>query len=128
MRAIFPQGSEGSAKALKLSPGVLSNGHIFVTGMTGSLADGTMPEDPITQFHSAFSKIRAVLQAADTDTHAIVEMTSYHVGIHDHFDLFNEVRCAYVSDPFPAWTAVEVAALRRPGAVVEVRVIAQVQT
>jgi len=127
MRAIFPQGSEASATALKLSPGVLSNGHIFVTGMTGSLADGTMPDDPATQFRSAFDKIRAVLQAADTDTHAIVEMTSYHVGLQDHFDLFNEVRCVYVSDPFPAWTAVEVAALRRPGALAEVRVVAAVQ-
>lgn len=52
-------------------------------------------------------------------------MTSYHVGLQAHFDLFNEIRCAYVSDPFPAWTAVEVAALRRPGAIVEIRAVAQ---
>lgn len=125
MQPIFPLGSKASATALKLSPGVISNGHIFVTGMTGSSTDGTMPTDPATQFRSAFDKIRAVLHAAGTDTNAIVEMTSYHVGIHDHFDTFNEVRCEYVSDPFPAWTAIEVAALRRSGALVEVRVIAQ---
>jgi enamine deaminase RidA (YjgF/YER057c/UK114 family) len=128
MRAIFPQGSKAGAKALKLSPGVVSHGHVFVTGMTGSLDDGSMPGDPATQFRSAFDKIRAVLRAAGTDTHAIVEMTSYHVGIKDHFDLFNDVRCAYVSDPFPAWTAIEVAGLRRPGALVEVRVIAEAPT
>ena len=126
MRAIFPPGSEASAQALRLSPGVLSNGHIFVTGMTGSAADGSMPQDPAEQFHAAFAKIRSVLHAAGTDTDTIVEMTSYHVGIDNHFDIFNDVRSAYVSDPFPAWTAVEVAALRRPGALVEIRVIAAV--
>lgn len=125
MHAIYPNGSKPSAQDLRLSPGVVSRGHIFVTGMTGSLQDGTMPDDPTTQFRAAFDKIRSVLVAAGTDTHAIVEMTSYHVGIHDHFDLFNEVRCEYVSDPFPAWTAVEVAGLRRQGALVEVRVIAE---
>ncbi|MEH6738827.1 MAG: RidA family protein [Sulfitobacter sp.] len=125
MHAIYPKGSKLSAQDLRLSPGVVSRGHIFVTGMTGSLQDGTMPDDPATQFRAAFDKIRSVLIAAGTDMHAIVEMTSYHVGIHDHFDLFNEVRCEYVSDPFPAWTAVEVAALRRQGALVEVRVTAE---
>lgn len=125
MQAIYPEGSHKSAKALRLSPAVLSGGHLFVTGMTGSLTDGTMPDDPETQFRSAFDKIRAVLHAAGTDTDAIVEMTSYHVGIHDHFDMFNDIRCEYVNDPFPAWTAVEVAGLRRAGAMVEVRVIAE---
>jgi enamine deaminase RidA (YjgF/YER057c/UK114 family) len=125
MNAIHPKGSQPSAHALKLSPAVVSRGHIFVTGMTGSLQDGTMPSDPTTQFRAAFDKIRSVLMTAGTDMHAIAEMTSYHVGIHDHFDLFNAVRCEYVSDPFPAWTAVEVAGLRRQGALVEVRVIAE---
>lgn len=125
MHAVYPKGSQHSALSLRLSPGVVSGAHIFVTGMTGSLEDGTMPDDQAAQFRAAFDKIRSVLQAAGTDTHAIVEMTSYHIGIHDHFDLFNDVRCEYVSDPFPAWTAVEVAALRRQGALVEVRVIAE---
>ena len=55
---------------------------------------------------------------------AIVEMTTYHVGLRDHFDRFNAVRADYVDEPFPAWTAVEVAGLRHEGAVVEIRVVA----
>ena len=125
MQAILPPGSEQSAENLKLSPGVLSNEHLFLTGITGSSPDGEMPTDPATQFHAAFRKVRQVLQSAGTDTHAIVEMTSYHIGLRAHFDTFNEVRCHYVADPFPAWTAVEVAGLRRPGALVEIRVIAE---
>lgn len=51
-------------------------------------------------------------------------MTSYHVGLREHFDLFNAIRLESFEDPYPAWTAVEVAGPRREGAIVEVRVIA----
>lgn len=53
-------------------------------------------------------------------------MTTYHVGLRDHFDRFCAVRADYVSEPFPAWTAVEVAGLRREGAAVEIRVVAAI--
>lgn len=126
-RALVPAGSEAAVKAMKLSPGIVSNGHVFVTGMTGSLASGEMPTDPETQFRSAFDKIGAVLAEAGLTCADIVEMTSYHVGIAEHFDLFSDVHADYVADPYPAWTAVEVAALRRPGALVEVKVIAAIR-
>ena len=51
-------------------------------------------------------------------------MTSYHVGLREHFDLFNAIRLESFEDPYPAWTAVEVAGPRREGAIVDVRVIA----
>ncbi len=59
---------------------------------------------------------------------SIVEMTTYHAGLRDHFDTFSEIRSEYVEEPFPAWTAVEVAGLRREGAVVEIRAIAAIET
>ena len=121
---IFPPGSQEAAKQVKVSPGIISNGNVFLTGMTGSRPDGSMPKDIEDQFRSAFEKIGAVLKEAGLTHNDIVEMTTYHVGIQEHFDLFNDVRCEFVSDPFPAWTAIEVAGLRRAGAVVEIRVIA----
>ena len=123
-KAIIPAGSTDAMHQLALSPGVLSGGHLFVTGMTGSTAQGIMPEDPETQFRAAFDKIGAVLAEAGLGFDAVVEMTSYHIGLRAHFDLFATVRRSYVCDPFPAWTAVEVAGLRREGALVEIRVIA----
>ena len=126
-RPLIPKGAEGAVAAMNLSPGVVSNGHVFLTGMTGSLADGAMPEDAEAQFRSAFDKIAAVLAEAGLTCKDIVEMTSYHVGIADHFDLFSAVRAEYVSAPYPAWTAVEVAGLRRAGALVEVKVVAAVR-
>jgi enamine deaminase RidA (YjgF/YER057c/UK114 family) len=125
-RALFPPGSQAAANQIKLSPGILSGTHVFVTGMTGARADGTMPDDLEEQFRLAFDKIGVVLREAGLDHGAIVEMTSYHVGIHAHFDLFERVRAEYVTPPYPAWTAVEVAGLRREGAAVEIRVIAAI--
>ncbi|WP_284165070.1 RidA family protein [Frigidibacter sp. SD6-1] len=126
-RAIIPPGSEETSRALALSPGIISGDHLFLTGMTGSAADSTMPADPETQFRNAFDKIASVLAEAGLGTDSIVEMTSYHIALRAHFDLFNQVRSTYVRDPFPAWTAVEVAGLRREGALVEIRVIASIK-
>lgn len=123
-KALFPKGSQNAAKQMKMSPGLISGNFVFVTGMTGSRDDGSMPINLEEQFRCAFQKIERVLEEAKLDCRAIVEMTTYHVGLRDHFDLFNTVRSEFVGDPFPAWTAVEVAGLRREGAKVEIRVIA----
>ena len=112
--------------AANMSPGIVSGGFAFVTGMTGAGADGVVPPDPETQFRAAFRKIAEVLAEAGASLGDVVEMTSYHIGLRDHFDLFDQVRVALFSAPYPAWTAVEVAGLRRVGAIVEIRVIAAV--
>jgi enamine deaminase RidA (YjgF/YER057c/UK114 family) len=123
-RTLVDPAREALARALHLSPGLIAGDFVFVTGMTGVLADGTMPPDPADQIRSAFQKIAAVLALDGLDHSAIVEMTSYHVGLRDHFDMFNTVWAEFAREPFPAWTAVEVAGLRREGAIVEIRVIA----
>ncbi len=107
-----------------MSPAIVSGDHVFLTGVTGAGPDGVMPDDLETQFRAVFDKIVFLLDQAGLSPRAVVEMTSYHVGLRDHFDLFSAVRADYVGDPYPAWTAVEVAGLRRPGACVEVRVVA----
>jgi enamine deaminase RidA (YjgF/YER057c/UK114 family) len=123
-RAIVPPGLRAAAEQAKMSPAIVSGGHVFLTGATGGDADGRMPDDAETQFRNAFDKIGEILQAGGLTFGSVVEMTTYHVGLRDHFDLFDAVRLDYLSAPYPAWTAVEVAGLRREGAVVEIRIIA----
>ena len=53
----------------------------------------------------------------------ILKGLSDGVGLRSHFDLFNAILCSYVEEPYPAWTTVEVACLRREGAIIEIRVI-----
>lgn len=123
---IIPPEYREAAEQLKLSPALVSGNHVFLTGVTGAGTDGQMPDDPEIQFRNAFDKIGLVLRHANLTFGDVVEMTSYHVGIRKHFDLFAAIRAEYVQKPYPAWTAVEVAGLRREGAVVEIRVIASV--
>ena len=123
-RAIVPPDLRAAADELKMSPAILSGNHLFLTGSTGGDANGVMPPDAETQMRNALEKIRVILDEAGLTMDAVVEMTTYHVGLRDHFDLFNAIRLECFNAPFPAWTAVEVAGLRREGAVIEIRVIA----
>ena len=91
-RAIVPPEFRAAAEQLKMSPAILSGTHLFLTGVTGSDKDGRVSEDPATQIRHAFEKIDAVLRVAGLTSRAIVEMTSYHVGLRDHFDLFDSLR------------------------------------
>lgn len=123
-RLIMPAAVREAAESLNLSPGVASGGHLFLTGATGGDADGRMPAGIEAQARNAFAKIGAVLAEAGLTHDAIVEMTTYHVGLRDHFEAFDAIRLNVFAPPYPAWTAVEVAGLRRKGALVEIRVIA----
>lgn len=123
-RLICPENARHAADALNMSPGILSNGYLFMTGTTGSGPDGSMPSDPEAQFRSVFAKITEVLAEAGLKPNDVVEMTSYHIGLRDHFDLFDKIRQSVFDVPTPAWTAVEVAGLRREGALVEIRIVA----
>jgi enamine deaminase RidA (YjgF/YER057c/UK114 family) len=123
-RSIIPPGMQGAYDEMKMSPGLLSGDHLFLTGMTGGDVQGRMPEDPAAQMRNAFDKIGLILKDAGLGYGAIVEMTTYHIGLRAHFDLFAAIRQDYVEEPYPAWTAVEVAGLRREGAIIEIRAIA----
>ncbi len=122
--AIVPPEFRAAADQLKMSPAIMSGNHVFLTGVTGSDTRGQMPDNPEEQMRNSFEKIGAVLDEAGLTFRSIVEMTTYHVGLRDHFELFDKIRLDFVQDPYPAWTAVEVAGLRREGAIVEIRMIA----
>lgn len=109
-----------------MSPGIQSNGHIFFTGFTGVDNKGNLPDNPEIQIRTIFEKIGYVLRDANLGFHSLVEMTSYHVGLREHLDTFKLVRSEFVKEPYPAWTAIEVAGFVRENAIVEIRVVAKV--
>lgn len=106
-----------------MSPGRFAGGLLFMTGMTGHRPDGTFADDPEEQIRDAFIKIDRVLEKTGLDWVNLVEMTSYHVAIQDHVDVFRQVRDEYIREPYPSWTAIEVAGFITP-AIVEIRAIA----
>lgn len=126
-RSVVPPQLRSYRDDWHMSPGVVINGLVFLTGMTGRRDDGSIAEDPEQQIRDAFAKVQLVLEEVGSDLSAVVEMTSYHVGIHDHIDIFRAVRDEHVHEPYPAWTAIEVAGFISPKAIVEIRVVAEAQ-
>ena len=127
-RAIIPEDLRGYYTDWRMSPGHQSGDHIFMTGFTGVNPDGTLPPAPEDQIRNAFRTVGKVLEEAGLDFSDLVEMTSYHVGLKDHLDLFKFIRNDYVCEPYPAWTAIEVAGFVRDGAIVEIRAIARTRS
>jgi enamine deaminase RidA (YjgF/YER057c/UK114 family) len=107
------------------APAVRTGGLIFLSGVIGTEADGTVSDDLETQFHSVFASIETTLAEAGCTLSDIVEMTSYHVSLAETFSAFSAVKDARMSEPHPAWTAVGVESLLLPGAMVEVKAVAQ---
>ncbi|WP_282609286.1 RidA family protein [Pelagibius sp. Alg239-R121] len=125
MKAIIPPDLQSYYDDWHMSPGLLCNGFVFFTGFTGTRADGTLSNDPAEQIRDAFAKVESVLLSGGMSFEHIVEMTSYHVGLRDHLDLFKSIRDEYIREPYPAWTAIEVTGFVREDAIVEIRVIAR---
>ncbi len=122
---IVPAGMQYFYDDWHMSPGLACNGFVFLTGVTGESPDGTLAKEPETQFRQAFAAVASILEAGGTDVGSIVEMTSYHVGLRGHIDVFRSVRDEFVREPYPAWTAIEVVGLISEDAIVELRVIAR---
>lgn len=123
--AIIPEGLEGYVQDWKMSPGLEHQGFIFMTGFTGAATDGSLSSSAADQIEAAFAKVGKVLEKAELGFEHLVEMTSYHIGLREHLDEFKQIRAQYVSEPFPAWTAIEVAGFVREGTFVELRCIAR---
>lgn len=123
-RPIIPGELENYRDDWRMSPGIEHEGTVYLTGMTATDADGTLPADDASQIREAFRKVGLVLEEAGLDFSEILEMTTYHVGLRDHLDLFRAIRAEFISEPYPAWTAIEVAGFVTEGVIVELRVIA----
>lgn len=122
--ALFPPELAQAVRDTGFSPAVRAGEFIYLTGATGGRSDGTMPETTAEQAEIAFSKIATVLSAAGETLESITEVTSYFTDIERDFEPVEQIFRRRLAPPLPAWTAVEVARLRRPGALIELRIIA----
>jgi enamine deaminase RidA (YjgF/YER057c/UK114 family) len=98
---------------------------VFLSGITGVHADGSLSHDPETQFRDTFGFIELHLETADLHFDDVVEMTTYHVGLREHLNTFIKVKDKFVRIPYPAWTAIGIAELITEGTLLEIRVIAK---
>lgn len=107
-----------------LSPGVDTGEFVFFSGVTGCHPDDiTVAAEPETQFREAFQFLGNTLAAGELRYEDILEMTTYHVELRKHLDVFTRVKDEFIKPPYPAWSAIGATELITPGTLVEIRVI-----
>ena len=114
----LPQGSYGLGI-------VIEPGHrlAFLTGRTGSNADGSYSADFETQARNALASVSQLLNEIDMDWLDVVKINVYLTDVAD-IPVWGRVRDEIIGDSRPAGTGVIVKALASPDARVEVTVIA----
>jgi enamine deaminase RidA (YjgF/YER057c/UK114 family) len=124
---VMPAGWEKVYENWHYAAAVRDGDHLRCSGVIGVDRTGALSQDPEVQFRNAFERVAAVLAAAGLSFADVVEMTTHHVSLQQHWATFMKVRDAFVHAPYPAWTAVGVTELARPGALVEIKVDARLR-
>lgn len=96
---------------------------IWLSGMVGMRADGTIPEDTVDQFEIAMETIDTCLRAAGGRPDQIVKVQVFMTDIAERAGI-NPVRQRYFGEHRPASTLVEVSALVDPRMKVEIEAVA----
>ena len=124
---VVPEGMETYYNDYQFSPAVRSGDLLIISGQLGFNEDGALPEDPAAQMANAFAAIGYILQSEGLDFGNIISLDSFHVGdMHAHFEQMIGEKAKFIPEPHPAWTAVGVASLALPEALVEIKATARI--
>jgi enamine deaminase RidA (YjgF/YER057c/UK114 family) len=124
--AIFPEDKQATYEAYGYSAAILSNDLLFVSGQVGVDKHGNVIVDPAAQFQQAFDNLGQVLKAVNCSYDNVVDITTFHVDMHKHFDDFAAVKQkVFPNQPYPNWTAVGVVNLAEQSLLLEVKAIAR---
>ena len=107
------------------SDAVTAGGLVFVSGQVGFDENGNYPADPEQQYRLAFAAVDEVLKKAGLSRSDLVELVTFHTNYPQHMDVFMAVKKQFLNGVRPTWTAIGVAALGHPGALVEIKATAR---
>ena len=96
---------------------------LFTAGQVGRRADGSIPEDFVGQARIAWRNLTRVLEAADMSMADVVKLT-FLLTDAGHVEAFRPIWDEFVGPHRPAATLQIVAALARPGLLVEIEAVA----
>lgn len=119
---VLPDSMQGGYNNFHFAPAQKHDGVLYCSGQIGTGQDGKVPESEEEEFRNAWQSVGAILNEAGMDFSNIIEFTSYHVGLQSHMGKFMKVKDEFISEPYPAWTAIGITELALPGARVEIRV------
>lgn len=125
---VYPESRQANYDAYGYSAAVKSGGFLFVSGQVGVDETGAAIKDVASQFRAAFSNLGEVLSAAGCGFDDIVDVTSFHVDMHEHFGEFASAKqSVFPEAPFPNWTAIGVVSLAEPDLLLEVKATARLR-
>ena len=108
------------------SQGIAWDRLVFTSGQLPMDAAGTIPSaDVRAQARTALANVKAVLEAGGSGLDRVLKVTVFVTDI-AHFAAINEVYREFFAiegTPFPARSGVQVAALPKPGALLEVEAV-----
>lgn len=113
------------AELYDYSDAVTAGGLVFVSGQVGFDENGNYPADPEQQYRLAFAAVDEVLKKAGLSRSDLVELVTFHTNYPQHMDVFMAVKKQFLNGVRPTWTAIGVAALGHPGALVEIKATAR---
>lgn len=96
---------------------------IWLSGMVGMRADGTIPDGTVEQFQIALDTIDVCLRAAGGRADQVVKVQVFMTDIAER-SAINPIRQRYFGEHRPASTLVEVSALVDPRMRVEIEAVA----
>jgi reactive intermediate/imine deaminase len=120
-----PAPNYSHAVRIETGDGVL----LFVSGQLPFDHDGTLvgEGDMARQTEAVFENLKAILEANGGSFADVVKTSTFVTDI-SQLPVVREVRSRYLPDPPPASTAVEISALARPEALIEVEAVAAIPT
>ncbi len=122
-----PEGEEAFSEDFRVSPAARAGDFVYISGVVGFIRNDTerTPEAYEAAIRDAFDRVAATLEPTGANWSDVVEMTSFHVGMRDHQEIFRKVREEYITEkPYPAWTGIGVEKLWADSLFVEIRVVA----
>jgi len=119
---ILPETDRQTYESFHFAPAVRHGDVVLCSGQLGLGPDGRVPEPVEEEFRLAWQAVGRVLAEAGLGFDAVLEYTTFHVGLREHLQTFLAVRDEFLDAPWPAWTAIGVSELAVPGARVEIRV------
>ncbi len=120
---INPKGSEGVYKTMQFSQAVRVGDTIRVSGQVGMDEKWVAGEGIEAQAKLAFQNLERVINEAGGSLADVVELVTYHTSMKD-MKGFSKVKSDFLTENYPAWTAVGVTELVMPTLLVEIRATA----
>lgn len=121
---IIPASMSNIVERAGYVPAVKVGSTVYCAGQIGRTPQLDVIHDPEQQFIACWENLRIVLAEAGCTFEDVVEMTTFHVQMSQHIDVFRAVKDRLFPRGTCAWTAIGVSELAVPGLLLEIKCVA----